>query len=43
MIERPLSKLAYVRKGSERELALSKFIAVKPPLEFGFPEADLGH
>ncbi len=31
------------RLGSGRELPLSKFIAVKLPLEFRFPEADLHH
>jgi hypothetical protein len=30
-------------RGSGRELPLSKFIAVKLPLEFRFPEADLHH
>ena len=29
--------------GSGRELPLSKFIAVKPPLEFCFPEAAIHH
>lgn len=41
--ERQLWRTVTGRNGSERELALSSFIAVKPPLEFGFPEADLGH
>ena len=35
--------MANGRRGAERELALSSFIAIKPPLQFGFPEADLGH
>jgi hypothetical protein len=34
--------MAIVRSGSGRELHLSKFIAVKPPLEFLCPEAALG-
>ena len=38
-----LSGSSYFRKGSGRELPLSKFIAVKLPLEFRFPEADLHH
>ena len=29
--------------GSGRELPLSEFIAVNPPLEFRFPEAALRH
>jgi formyltetrahydrofolate synthetase len=33
----------FTQSGSGRELPLSEFIAVKPPLEFRFPEAALRH
>ena len=38
-----ISEVAYSRFGSGRELPLSEFITVKPPLEFRFPEAALRH
>ncbi len=37
--EWPLPFSATGSNGSRRELPLSKFISVKPPLEFRFPEA----
>lgn len=41
--ERQLSPVLSVRYGSGRELHLSRFIAIKPPLGFRFPVATIGH
>lgn len=43
LADRLLSGNRYGRFGSGCELALSEFMAEKPPLEFRFPEPVLGH
>ena len=42
-VERLLSERLSVRKGSGRDLALSEFIAVKPPLKFRLPKPAIRH